>query len=491
MKNKTTMKMENAEKTENARNENKRSFAKKIGTYLLAGALMTGIGAKLGCSDDNDNKADSGTCYEMTTEKGGKECMPKDSCEYVYMPVDSGATSDGAATVKQKVCAPKTTVDSGVADKNVSEAAPNDAGVDAVLEAAVADKGPAADLGDAGSTPDSGTGCITNKAYVAQVTADVDSVTGEVKIVGMKSEGMTCDTDNEKCDLPLVAGNTVYMNTNLSGTSCTVKAPANEKATKVELSCSGGKTVTITVGGCYVKNSAGSTLGSCATLMGVTPKFVEWDVDDADSTARGIVTSTLNSSTKEAMVSEGGSAKTLQHSSVLETTEVEMFKGVKGKQYLKVTAVDSSGASYTALLAVKDGSSATLGSSVATIKSVLTSDNSNLNFTPDIEFKYNKGGPYSQADGTTFLTNYTLYAVYELDASGNVDSNKSYLVVTKKGASVNTDAVIKQGSANAKNVDGKQWELVSITSNNPCSTVTDAGIAPADLGVNKDAKPSG
>jgi len=477
MKNKTT-KMENAEKT-----ENKRSVAKTIGTYLLAGALMTGIGAKLGCTDENGTKADSGvTCYEMTTEKSGKECMPKDKCGYVYLPVDSGTSkSDGAATENHKVCAVKATADASVADISVPDTGSKDSGVDAALDAAVADKGIKADLRDSGSAPDSGTGCISNMVYVAQVTADV----------GMKSEGKACDTDHEKCDLPFVSGNTVVMNTNLSGTSCTVKAPASEKATKVELSCSGNKTVTITVGGCYVKNSAGSTLGSCGTLMGVSPKFVEWNVDDADSTARGIVTSTLNSNTKEAMVSEGGSAKTLQHSSVLETTKVEMFKGVNGKQYLEVTAVDSTGASYTALLAVKDGSSATLGSSVATIKSVLTSDNSNLNYTPDIDFKYNKGGPYSQADGTTFLTNYTLYAVYELDASGNVDSNKSYLVVSKSGASVNTDAVIKEGSANAKNVDGKQWELVKITSNNTCSPVTDAGVAPSDLGVNKDAKPSG
>ena len=104
MKNKTTTKMENAEKIENTRNENKRSFAKTIGTYLLAGALMTGFGAKLGCTDDNGKKADSGvTCYEMTNEKGVKECMPSDLCGYTYLPVDSGTTSDGAATVKQKV----------------------------------------------------------------------------------------------------------------------------------------------------------------------------------------------------------------------------------------------------------------------------------------------------------------------------------------------------------------------------------------------------
>lgn len=421
---------------------NKPTVAKRLGTFLLMGALMTGAGAKLGCGDDGGAATDAGnSCYtQVDADSGVNKCLSRDEtkCDWVMMEVDSGATSaDAGATApeRQKVCAPV----SGVV---------SDAGVvsDSTVEAPV---------------------CEENNVASAEI-----NMSHNVKINGV-------ECGQESCNGVVSVGETLEMD----GAKYKVTA-VDDKTLVAE---SGEYLLVATMGdegACIVKKN-GVEQGSCMNTLKASVVPVTWSMDDLNELGKTTLSLSTNSSftpgaeTKMTTVTEvtgNDGSKTVTLGPYV-TVNVSAVKSLEGKTYVsvKVTNSDTSNKCSEPMgLALDEGNSKELcGVHVENeSSSELNASCTDVRVTLNVEGEGNK----TYKDGETAKINGQNFKVVlqpKMGADGSLDWGRTYVNLENLTADKNKDNVLTNGEASM--INGTIVTVVEITSS--AETAQDAGVS--------------
>jgi hypothetical protein len=484
------------EKNNVGKPETKESRLRKFGRFLGKGlvtaglglALATGVGAKLGCSDDENGKTDAGhQCYIEKDTKGVEQCLPPTVCEKVPVNNSDGGATDAStkdAEATDAASTDATTSDASAPSYPVSEdgtwmcapvaqsdGAVSDAAADG-LDAGVSDVSvPDAEVGDL-SLEDSGPDCSSTTENVAELRT-----TEKVKV-----SGVACG--KASCEGVASVGDVLDMN----GSSYTVKTIENDKLTAESgnYSLVAKKALTPT---CRVFK-LGVDQGSCKDVLNSAVYMVAVDIDSTNADGRVTLALSTSSSfsygasTKRVMLTEGGSSKKVSLGALVDA-EVELVKGTDGTAYVAVKVLANKINSEKPIeplgMSLDEGKTENLNY-VVYMKPELTTDNNNKQCQKlEAELNVVGVGPVDYADGNTISVNGKSYQV-DVQYDDTTPSN-SRVALVDPSASENSDYVIKSGSVDTVNgkyvwftdlkVDGSS--VIKSTSPDTGSSAMDAG----------------
>jgi hypothetical protein len=504
--------------------ENKRSVATKVGTFLLGGMLMTGIGVKLtGCSDEGPEERPK-PCYTEYNEAGTEVCLSRDEnvkCAMKMLPVDA-SVSEAVAT-DAGVTDTKQTPDSNPTDAEVTDANPSDAAVadageaqklrqacvevtesdaaveDSSVDAGVADTGVVTDTGvvadtgvvedtnvvpDVGLTPDMGLPPDTSVVDAAVDTgpscAPVPGDIGEVESTSnVTLNGNPCG--QTKCDGVVGIGDVI----DIKGAKYTVDSVANGKLTAKsgDYSIVATQATSSGTATCSLWH-LNSEKGDCATELGGALYLVGVNSEDLNATGRATLTMSLlqtfplYNGTKTLMLTEGESEKTVTLGPDV-TVKVWLVTGTGDRAYVAVDVFNSD--TNTSSLEpqgkmIEVCCSTTVGQVNFIAEGV--SDNTNALCTKLEASLVIDGGNKKVKDGDVVLVNQKQYKVDIQFTEG--DTAGTFVSLVDTTATKNADNVI--GYSKTATVNGKNVTFQDLDVNSKGAYAPDAGV-PTDVGT--------
>jgi len=482
--------------TENAGSAKSESMARKAGKYLLDASkravkavgkplvtaavgvtLVTGVGAKLGCSGGEEGTKNNYPCYYEKDNTGKQQCLPPTQCEEVPAPQKSEPVlADGGKSGEAGV---SDGVSDAGADASAAGTPPlNEEGTmmckliqtpdGSVSDAGVPDAVVDSEVGDA--MTDANSSCPNTSENVAQVTT-----TKNVKINGV-------ECGQSKCTGVVVEGDQLYMN----GSNYTVDKVGTDNFTAT----SGDYTL-------VTKMSSGNATcrvfkknvdqGDCTdALAGSAVFMVALDTGNADALGKATVTLSTASTfstgaeTKQVVLTEGESAKTVTLGAYVEA-EVSLVRGTDNKAYVAVKVTKNTNTNNMPKeplgMPLTEGSSTSSNlSGVVYLRADLATDN-----TQSCRSVMASINGVDYGDGYTANINGKNYKV----VINYNDSNpsKSDAALVDLTASKNTDTVMGYGKSDNVNgttvtfdglkVDGTS--VVSSTSTPDTGATVDAG----------------